>query len=339
MKSKFSQYYLRAIRLGFCISISLLLSHFFNFLHPLWILITIIVVMFDQATVGGTIYRGFLRIIATAFGAAIGAFILLSFNDNVIVNDVVIIAGSMLCGLIFMDSKYSYIGLLGAATFVMVLAPNDGFNSLVIHGINLGLPFTRVISIILGAILAILCIKYFFPQYASNNIDEHITLSLTTIRNLLNILIDDSILAAERKEKMFNFEATLPSIYTKFEKLSHESKFENKNKFNHTQMIKHLNRIYHLVYILDDILCENNKIQDNLKNKINEILNTFDNIIKQYKKNKNVSNLNNINIIDSTLLKVNPNQVFANDILNKIIIETDYLVNFLNTKQQNIVKT
>ncbi|MEN9390958.1 MAG: inner membrane protein [Pseudomonadota bacterium] len=171
MKLNLSKFSIRSFRLGFCIALSLLLAHFFQFLHPLWILITIIVVMFDQTTVGGTVYRAFLRIGATLFGAAVGSFFLLSFKNNILINDVVMIIGPMLCGLFFMDSKYSYIGLLGAATIVMVLAPNEEFNNFVIQGINLGLPFTRVISIFIVACLYIICIKYFFPQYASNSID------------------------------------------------------------------------------------------------------------------------------------------------------------------------
>lgn len=116
--------------------------------HPLWIFTTSIVVIFDQSTIGGAVLRGFLRFSATIAGATIGLLVLVIFHNNQITNDITILICTFIFGYFFMDTKYSYIGVLGSIIIVIVLSTDLGNTD----GIKIAMD--RVISILIGTVIA-----------------------------------------------------------------------------------------------------------------------------------------------------------------------------------------
>lgn len=85
------QQLIRALRLVFAAIIGLIIAHLSHLPHSVWIVISIVVVLFDQSTVGGTIQKGGLRIIATIISACISIMALYLFKNNLLINEIIFI--------------------------------------------------------------------------------------------------------------------------------------------------------------------------------------------------------------------------------------------------------
>jgi uncharacterized membrane protein YccC len=327
----------RVFRLSLCLITGLLLTILIPILHPLWILITIITILFDKHTVGGTLLKAMMRVVATLVGGVIGGIVLIAFHNSVPINYSVIIIGSIILGYIYIGSKYSYVGLLGIATLVMTLTPHDKINSVVLNGVNLGVPITRISSIIIGAILSIIFIKWFFPQYAKDHIKLHIITSLRSINTLISMSINDKMTAEEKKLQIVLFETNFHKIFNKISTSLHEMSYETKQlSIKDEKLILHLNKLYHFAHIISEVTSSANNIP-NMYNKIIEISATINNIIEQINNtnSKKYFEINSINVPEPIDVNIQSNieNIYICVNINRLIKEIMELIQIFQVFQ------
>lgn len=151
----------RAIN-SFKTAIACLIGYLLYIFTPLpqaqWIVITILVVMSAEATLGGLLIKSYMRFWGTVAGAAIAIFALL-LGGNSFYWIALILFFSTLCFAYVAGSSgdASVAGVLGAVTIVMILlSPNP----------TLSLAGIRSLEIILGILISFLVSKFIYPVHA-----------------------------------------------------------------------------------------------------------------------------------------------------------------------------
>ena len=216
----------------------------FHIEHPLWLFITSIVVIFDQSTVGGAVFRGYLRFSATIAGAIIGLLVLHFFHNNPIANDITILIFTLVFAYLFMDTKYSYIGVISSITILIVLSSD--FNNA--DGINIAID--RVISILIGTVIAVATMIVFYPNFATKNIIRHISSSLKEIEATIKIFTNKNYSISEISERILEVEDEITANITKFNRLVDEINYETRTKIDYHSIFIHIRRINRLLNVI-----------------------------------------------------------------------------------------
>ena len=282
--------------------------------HPLWLFITSIVVIFDQSTVGGTVLRGSLRFSATIVGAIIGLLVLFIFHNNQAANDITILICILIFAYLFMDTKYSYIGVIGSITILIVLS-TDLSNS---DGISIGID--RIISILLGTIIAVANMIFFYPNYAKHSIVTHIDKSLEKIEITIKIFTNNNYSTSEISERILQVESEITTDITKFNRLIDEMKYETITKINYPSTFIHIRRINRLLNVI--FLEHNDKdIRTDIKliKKLTQITNELDAIRQRLSNNS--KNKINLKILKYSEQAISHELIFIYSIVNKVIKE------------------
>ena len=300
--------------------LGLVVTNVFHIPHPMWLFITLVVVLFDQSTVGGAIYRGMLRVSATLAAASLGFLVLIIFHNNHIVNQITILCGTLIFAYFCMDRKHSYVGVLGSITLIMILADNSG----------LELPFIRVITILSGTVVAILSMMVFFPLYAKNKIKQQIIDYLERIENTINIFISEEHSLADTQEHILKIESGLTTEITAFNRLADESRFESKIRINYSRISLHIRRINRLLNIIF-LNLPNDDIRYDLRLKIDlSNLAAVFNIIRNGIILGESCNCDNLLTVDYSTIDIRSatdyELVFIYSTVNRIINETKMLI-------------
>ena len=232
--------FIRACRLTIAVILGIILAKMLDLEISGWILITISVIMFDQGTVGGTIQKGYYRLMATLIGSIIGITTLFIFKNTAWVNDIVIIITAFIAATLFTNRKDSYIGNLCFITVVIILMD--------VHSIHEAL--LRPINILIGVFLSLILSRYFLPQYAKNSL---LTLLEQCGNNLIK-LIDDLLIfdnIENKQEKFRAIEINLMQNIIDFSKIKNEALFERKSDkpliVSYSNIFLHYRRIYRLL--------------------------------------------------------------------------------------------
>ncbi|ASK79616.1 FUSC family protein [Paraphotobacterium marinum] len=152
--------YLHAFKTSLACLIGLLAYRLFSVEHGQWIIITIAVVMGSQITVGSGEEKSIARTFATIIGAlAGGLFLLCGFVGQIYYELLALFIVSLGFAYLAGSKKYSYVGILGTATFVIV-GLSHSFHSGVSDGMM------RALDILLGVIISIVINRLVFPIYA-----------------------------------------------------------------------------------------------------------------------------------------------------------------------------
>lgn len=322
---------IRTVRLALAMIVCFIVARIFNVTHPMWIFITLIVVLFDQATVGGAVFRGSLRVGATVLGAIIGMAILLIFKNNQLANEATIVIGVMVYAYLFMDSKYSYIGVLGSITLIIVLGNDNGITRSLNGIIGIDIPIMRVFAIILGTAVAVISMIIFFPQYAKIKIKEHIAKSLSDIEFTIQSFLNHNLSLEDLQKQILDLEGGLTSGIAKFVRLSDEMRFETKIKSDYTPILLHLRRINRLLNVVFYNL-PNAEIREieALQTELTILANVFHDLkdqVQHEKINSHIFELKQIQYREYEVKSfVDYDLIFIYSILNRIINETKLLI-------------
>ena len=139
-----------------------------------WLLITIIVVMCAQISVGGMLQKSYMRFLGTFCGSVIAILTLKLFNVNEVVFAVVIAVSTFFFSYIATAEKsYSEAGTLGAVTVVIILLtpPPTIANAL-----------ARFLEISLGILIAALISQFILPIHARQHLREIQAVTLAQIQ-------------------------------------------------------------------------------------------------------------------------------------------------------------
>lgn len=150
-----------ACLVGFAI-IKLLHSYL---LFDQWLIITILVVMCAQISVGSVIYKSTLRFIGTCIGSLIAAFTIITFGNNPLAFGVIIALVSIIFSYIAAsENSYSDAATLGAVTTAIILINHDP---------TIKLTIARFSEISIGIIIATLVSQAILPIHARKHLSRN----------------------------------------------------------------------------------------------------------------------------------------------------------------------
>lgn len=180
-----------------------------------WLIVTILVVMCAQLSVGSIVFKSTVRFIGTCIGTLLTAATLITFGDDPLIFAVVIALSGMIASYIATGQQsYSDAGTLGAVTTAIILInPNP----------TLTLTAERFFEISIGIIIATLVSQFILPIHART----HLRRSQAQALKLFSEYYRNATLTAPTdKEKITALdEAIVQSLMTQ-RKLAKEAKRE-----------------------------------------------------------------------------------------------------------------
>ncbi len=238
---------IRAARLILALALGILAGSLLQIPMSGWITVTTIVVLFDQSTVGGTISRSSLRFMATFLGAFVSLFCILFIGDNWPLIWIFLAVTTFGYAYYYMDTKKSYIGILGIATMAILLLGAEQP--------NLHVALYRLLDIIIGITIALLSMLVFYPEYAIDKAKNLIFIAIKDIDNLINSIKSEADPEVIRK-KILTVENKFLGDVVNFNKTIDEAKFEWKVKRNphildkYNKAFLQIRRLYRLIIVI-----------------------------------------------------------------------------------------
>jgi uncharacterized membrane protein YccC len=200
-----------ACLLGFAITKAL---HSYLFFDQ-WLIVTILVVMCAQLSVGSLVFKSSVRFIGTCIGSLLTALTLITFSDDPFMYALVIAFAGMIASYIATGPQsYSDAATLGAVTTAIILInPNP----------TLSLTAERFLEITIGIIVATLVSHFVLPIHARTHLKRNQAQALKLFSDYYS---QATLNPAANKEKMTELdEAIVQSLMTQ-RKLAKEAKRE-----------------------------------------------------------------------------------------------------------------
>lgn len=200
---------IRTWRLSLTCVLLFLIGWYYEIPESSWSLVTIWFVMYEYNTVGGVLNKSKLRFWGTLISAVYGIIIIHLCGNDPIINILALIAGLFFYSYWFMGSDKTYTGTIGAVTLTIVLL---NYN-------DIELAILRALNVILGILVSMFMIRFFYPQYAR---DLLIKMQISWLNQIIEFIKKcssvedkDSFLLNDQSYDMeFSFLANL-STYTR----------------------------------------------------------------------------------------------------------------------------
>lgn len=241
-----------------------------------WVYITISLLMFDSTTIGGTMAKGNSRVIGTFIATVYALVFIIGFANNFIINIIAIVVGIFLSVYFFMDSKYTFAGLLTWTLPVLLINNNDIKSS-----------FLRLFNIMIGALIAYLMHRLFYPVKAHQKMLLSFQNTLNKINYTINIFISKKIHEPEQHIELEKIETEILAEIGKFARFLDEARVEKfcssiqldaiKTSYSY---VRHLYRLLNVIfrgYKDSEFAYENIDMEEyrNINLKINQIIETM----------------------------------------------------------------
>lgn len=267
------QILLRTSRLSLTCILLFLVSWYFEVPQYSWGLITIIVVMFDNTTLGGVISKSKLRLWGTSLSALYGLVIIYTCDNNALVNILAFIPGIFVYSYFFMAGDKVYIGIIGAVTLTIVLF---NYN-------DIDIAILRVFNIILGIIASLLMMRFFYPQYAQDKMLETYLEMMKQLSLLLNHYLDKTQTLALLKQNYLDYEHRMIALIQLTNRYAQEAAVENPKMPQFIQyqaeVTHHIRHLFRLCSVLVyHLTTESVRSNPSIREKIMELLALFTDI-------------------------------------------------------------
>lgn len=221
---------IRATRISIAMMIGFAYVAYSGVSNGFWVYITISLVLFDSATIGGNMAKGSSRVFGTFISAVFALLIIIGFANNFIINLIAIICGILLSVYLFMDTKQTYGGLITWTLPVLLINNNDIRSS-----------FLRLFNIIIGALIAYGMHRLFFPARAHNKMIIAMKNTIIEIRKLIEIIINPAQNKEMISQQLNNSGKTILEEINKFSRWQEEAKIE---KYYNSIQIDHAVKAY-----------------------------------------------------------------------------------------------
>lgn len=257
-----------ACLIGFVI-IKLLHSHFS---FDQWLIVTILVVMCAQISVGGIFYKSILRFMGTSVGSLLAAGAIIYFgNDTLTFAATIALAGMAFSYVATGNKTYADVGTLGAVTTAIILInPNP----------SLRLAFERFCEITMGITIAALVSQFILPIHARTHLRRNQTNTIHLLseyyayatstnpdsKEKIN-LVDEKIVQSLLNQRKLAIEAKQELLGDKFAPEQFKRIIDSEKGL--LRSIDFLNRYYHDTQIYQFL--ENNSAWQEFNQKIHEL--------------------------------------------------------------------
>lgn len=206
-----------SLKTGLACIIGFFFLKFFPIPSSQWVLITILVVMCAQLSVGGMLQKSYMRFIGTLFGSILAILAVYLFDNNSVVAMIVVTGAAILFSYIATgNSRYNDAGTLGAVTVVIILLSQ---NSTVTTG------FTRFIEISVGIIIATVVSQFVFPFHASLHLQRSQAETLRELQKYYRTFFLE-VSSENLIENEFELDETIVKSLSTQRKLANEAKRE-----------------------------------------------------------------------------------------------------------------
>ncbi len=155
-----------ALRMAFTMFVGLVITIQLNHQNAYWVLLTISVIL--RPNYGLTKQRGFHRVLGTIMGAGFALLVVYVFKSNLVYALIAIPA--TFTGFSFLQKNYRIAATFITVAVLMLYAIMSG-NTLEMVGL-------RVIDTLLGALISLIAVYFFWPSWEGKNIQETITKAL-----------------------------------------------------------------------------------------------------------------------------------------------------------------
>lgn len=210
---------IRTLRLSLTCIFLFLITWYFQVPESGWALVTIWFVMYEYNTVGGVLAKSILRLTGTSLSAIYGLIVIYYCGNNPIINMLALIPGLFIYSYFFMGGTKTYIGTIGAVTLTIVLLNYNDVDAAII----------RVFDVFLGILASMFMIRFFYPQYAKDQIVEIQVKQLEQLLQHINNYLDLTIPFEQVKTQCVEQELQLISSLSDYSRLLNEARIETKN--------------------------------------------------------------------------------------------------------------
>lgn len=210
--------FIHSLKTTFACLIGYVITKSFEFPVDQWLLVTIIVVMCAQVSVGSVLQKASARFLGTVLGSIIAALTLLLFGSNHIAVSSAVALSAMFFSYVASGRKpFSDAGTLGATTTIVILI---GKNPTIYTAI------TRFFEIALGIVIAALVSQFILPIHARRHLRrnqsnlikklskyyEETLMSSNTVNELAMQELDEKIVNSLNVQRTLSKEATRESL-------------------------------------------------------------------------------------------------------------------------------
>jgi uncharacterized membrane protein YccC len=211
-------YNVRASRLALTNLILFFLTWYYQVPERAWSLVTVWFVMFEYNYVGGVWTKSLYRFLGTLLSSIYGLFIIYFFYNDVIIDILAFIPAIFMYVYFFMDTERSYIGTIGCVTLSIVLLNHNDIDAAIL----------RTFNIFLGILTAVFMMRFFYPQYARDNVMEIQAQFIVRIETVLNALMDTSLsletLKKIEQENEHNMNSAMATFNTRLKEAQIETR-------------------------------------------------------------------------------------------------------------------
>lgn len=235
---------IRATRLCLAMFISFIYTSYVGVSEGIWVVMTCPIVLFDNATLGGTINKSHLRFWGTFLSAAFGMIFIVGFANNVTINLIAIGVGVFLATYWYMDGKQGYAGGLMTWTLPILLLNHNDLKS----------AFLRLLNISLGIVISYLLLRFFYPEYARNKMLSSMRNTLSELENLVIAITDEKLNDAEIQAMYLQHETNILTNINGFMRWQNEAVLETKAHPEYVssgaKAFLHVRRLYRLLSVM-----------------------------------------------------------------------------------------
>ncbi|AUH71053.1 FUSC family protein [Legionella sainthelensi] len=262
-----------AARMAISMIIALIITTYFDIVEPTWVYISLFIALFEQRTIGASLTRCSMRAIATISSAIYSLIIILFFHNAYLMNIIGFAVGIFLYTYLFLGTKQSYIGILGCVTLAICLINYNDFTFV----------FMRPTNVIIGILIGIFTLRFFFPTRATKVLLLEMQKFLNEYAGLSAYLANIEDSTTDLSKHLIQCESNVLALILRFQTLINEAQVEISKDSEFTQVaadilqsFRHIFRYYASIIAL--ILYEGVKINDKdkasflfLSNTLNEL--------------------------------------------------------------------
>ncbi len=293
-----------------------------------WVDITVVVVLFEQESLGGTIKKGWYRFLATASAGLIGILVLWLFRNNNILIDILFFILCFCYGMIFMNSNKQYVGLLGIATLIIAL---------IVSNKDPHIAAWRVLDIGLGILISIICIVVIFPPLSSH---QQLSNLFKNMGQLLEEFTKEQVdflnIDSMPIHLMQSFENNIIKQIQVFEKVIGEGKYElpvSQKIYSIRQLeyiFIHFRSIFRILFVLLNMEIINNvTVRKKIHTQLTRITLLLKNITQELQEPNSIKKETLLLLLNDnmTLLK---NELLADDLDSSIAVHCEHIYTNIN---------
>lgn len=239
---------IRALRLSLTCIILFFLTWYYQVPESAWCLITVWFVMYEYTTIGGVFTKGLYRFTGTFLSAFYAMVIIYFCQNNIVVNVLALTPAVLLYSYYFMNGEKTYIAIIGSVTLTIVLL---NYN-------RIDLAILRTFNIMLGVAGSMFMIRFFYPQYARDELIKTQAQFIQLLSQMITNYLDISLSLVTIKEKHKQYERNITTNFTNFHRLIREAKIETPKTplyvtYNN-EAFEHIGHIFHLTSVLTNYL-------------------------------------------------------------------------------------